>query len=117
LCGVLLVASTALLLRAPDGSGAPADPGGRVAAQFMSGSLPGAASGFVPVAAAERWPTHARPSAPAWLVQAELPRERLAEYGLPFDPTRAGQAVRAELLMRANGEVLAVRLIEPPPFR
>jgi hypothetical protein len=45
------------------------------------------------------------------LVRAELPRERLAEFGLPFDPARAGDTVRTELLMRASGEVLAVRVL------
>ena len=64
--------------------------------------------GFVPVVPADRWP---RDNAPAWLVSTELQGERLASLGLPFDPARAGQPVRAELLMHASGEVLAVRLL------
>jgi hypothetical protein len=47
----------------------------------------------------------------AWVVTTEMPSERLALLGLPYDPSDAGQRVRAELLMRPNGEVLAVRLI------
>jgi hypothetical protein len=108
LCAALLVFATALLLRPAAVVGEP-----RLAADAATGSP------FIPVAAAERWPTAATamPSAPAWVVQAELPRQRLAEFGLPFDPTRAAEAVRAELLMRANGEVLAVRVIAPVSLR
>ncbi|HET9978145.1 MAG TPA: hypothetical protein VFQ20_11950 [Burkholderiaceae bacterium] len=68
---------------------------------------PGAEPGFVAVAARESWPA---PGA-AWLVRAELPRERLAEFGLPFDPTRAGERVPTQLLLRPDGAVLAVRVM------
>lgn len=64
--------------------------------------------GFVRVAPEERWP---RGDAQAWLVPTEMPAERLAALGLPYDPARAGEPVRAELLMRASGEVLAVRFV------
>jgi hypothetical protein len=64
-------------------------------------------TGFVPLVAAERWPADA---APAWLVSTELRQDRLALLGLPYDPAHAGDSVRAELLVRACGEVLAVRL-------
>lgn len=71
------------------------------------------ASGFVPVASPERfaelWQGGAE-AAPAWVVRTELPRERLAELGLPYDPARAGDLVHAELLMHPSGDVLAVRL-------
>lgn len=100
LCGALLVLGTVLALRTPSHA---------VHAAGVMADLAGA--GFVPVAAAERWPTSTAPAAPAWLVRAELPNERLAEFGLPFDPTRAGETVRTELLMRASGEVLAVRVL------
>lgn len=63
---------------------------------------------FVPVAPAERWP---RGPAAAWLVSTELQGERLSALGLPYDPGRAGDAVRAELLLHPSGEVLAVRLL------
>lgn len=65
--------------------------------------------GFVPVVPLERWPAE---DAPAWLVRTELQRDRMAALGLPFDPTRAAESVRAELLVRASGEVLAVRFVE-----
>lgn len=63
---------------------------------------------FMAVAPAERWP---RGSASAWLVGTELQRERLPALGLPYDPARAGETVRAELLLHPSGEVLAVRLL------
>ena len=66
-------------------------------------------SGFVPVVPQDRWPAD---DAPAWLVSTELNRDRLAALGLPFDPGRAGESVRAQLLVRATGEVLAVRLAQ-----
>ncbi len=61
---------------------------------------------FVRVAPAERWPAG---ETEAWLVRTEMPGERLAALGLPYDPSRAGESVRAELLMHPSGEVLAVR--------
>jgi hypothetical protein len=71
------------------------------------------ASGFVPVASPERfaelWQGGAQ-AAPAWVVRTEVPRERLAALGLPYDPARAGEPVHAELLMHPSGDVLAVRL-------
>ncbi len=63
---------------------------------------------FMAVVPAERWP---RGSASAWLVGAELQRERLPALGLPYDPARAGETVRAELLLHPSGVVLAVRLL------
>jgi hypothetical protein len=67
---------------------------------------------FQPVASAEHWQRLREEGGAAWLVSAELPSHRLLEFGLPFDPSRAAQPVRAELLMRASGEVLALRLID-----
>lgn len=68
-----------------------------------------AMAGFVPVVPQEQWPVD---EAPAWLVSTELRADRLAAMGLPFDPARAGDGVRAELLVRASGQVLAVRFTE-----
>ncbi|NRF69695.1 hypothetical protein HLB44_22065 [Aquincola sp. S2] len=70
-------------------------------------------SGFVPVAGAERWQHLLRgeDAAAAWVVPSELPRERLAALGLPYDPSRAGETVRAELLLHSSGELLAVRVL------
>jgi len=70
------------------------------------------ASGFVPVASAGLWQQLLSDSAtPAWLVSTEMPRDRLAALGLPFDPARAAEPVRAELLVHASGEVIAMRVI------
>lgn len=46
----------------------------------------------------------------AWLVPTELPGDRLALLGLPFDPARAGERIPAELLLDGSGNVLAVRV-------
>ena len=70
------------------------------------------ASDFLPLAAADRWTQLGRDGADAaWLVTTELPSERLASLGLPYDPSRAGDNVRAELLLHPSGEVLAVRFL------
>jgi hypothetical protein len=69
------------------------------------------AGGFVPVAGAERWIEPGRQAAPGWIVRAELPAEHLAGLGLPFDPAQAAERVPAELLLHANGELLAVRVL------
>ena len=90
-CAVLMLAA-ALLMLLPKPAVSPAE------------------AQFVPVAPAERWAS-ARAAGPAWLVSAELPRERLAELGLPYDPARAGETVRAELLLHPAGDVLAVRFL------
>lgn len=45
----------------------------------------------------------------AWLVQTEIPQANLAFLGAPFDPTRAAEPVRTEMLVNARGDVLAVR--------
>lgn len=107
LCGVLLLASTVLLLRPPAGAGS----GDRFTDRGWAAQTD--TLGFLPAGSAERWlggGAGGRPS-PAWVVSAELPRERLVEFGLPFDPSRAADTVRAELLLRGNGEVMAVRVL------
>jgi len=68
-------------------------------------------SGFVPLPAADVLRRAAAPDEPAWVVTTEMPRERLGLLGLPYDPARAGESVRAELLMHGSGTVLAVRLV------
>ena len=45
------------------------------------------------------------------VVSTEFPRALLADWGLPVSPDRAGEPVRAEMLYSAEGEPLAVRLI------
>jgi len=64
--------------------------------------------GFLALVPADAWPKEATT---AWLVSTELQGERLAALGLPYDPSRAGDRVRAELLLHPSGEVLAVRLV------
>jgi hypothetical protein len=48
----------------------------------------------------------------ATVVEAEFPRALLADWGLPVAPDRAAEPVRAELLYSAEGEALAVRIIQ-----
>ncbi len=62
-------------------------------------------SGFVPLVSEATIASNPA----AWLVQANLSQASLASLGAPFDPARAGDAVRAELLVNARGDVLAVR--------
>jgi hypothetical protein len=69
---------------------------------------PPVVSGFVPLAAADRWPDATEA---AWIVRTELPAARLALLGLPYDPSAAAEPVRAELLLHPSGDVLAVRVI------
>ena len=45
------------------------------------------------------------------MVTTEFPRALLADWGLPVSPDRAGEPVRAEMLYSADGEPLAVRLL------
>jgi hypothetical protein len=45
------------------------------------------------------------------VVATEFPRALLADWGLPVSPDRASEPVHAEMLYSAQGEALAVRLI------
>jgi len=45
------------------------------------------------------------------VVTSEFPRALLADWGLPVAPDRAGEPVRAETLYSAEGEALAIRLV------
>ena len=79
-----------------------------------AGTSRSVATAFLPVAGPERWREFSE--APdvqraAWVVNAELPRASLASMGLPYDPARAAEPVRAELLMHPAGDVLAVRFV------
>jgi hypothetical protein len=95
-CASVLVGSAVLMLRPPLPLPAALEEGWR-------------AGGFMPLVPPERWP---QDTAQAWLVSTELQGERLAALGLPYDPARAGNSVRAELLLRPSGEVLAVRFLD-----
>lgn len=46
------------------------------------------------------------------VVTTEFPRALLADWGLPVSPERANEPVRAEMLYSADGEPIAVRLIQ-----
>ncbi len=120
-CGLALIASLALMTLDSAGPHLPlagAEGGAAVEAMASAQTHLGTAlqgttdSGFVPVASGEPWQRLVRRGEPmaAWLVQSDMPRERLAALGLPFDPARAGETVRAELLLHATGVVLAVRV-------
>ena len=97
---VMLVAATALLLMA-----------GPAADDRHSPMAQAGAAGFVPVAPRERWERLRDDGGAAWVVNTEMQQQRLAHWGLPYDPARAADPVRAELLMRGSGEVLAVRVL------
>jgi hypothetical protein len=58
----------------------------------------------VPLADIER-------SGDALVVPARVPRTTLAELGFPVNPAHGADAVDAELLVRGDGSLLAVRLI------
>lgn len=45
------------------------------------------------------------------MVTTEFPRALLADWGLPVAPDRANEPVRAQMLYSADGEPMAVRLI------
>jgi len=48
----------------------------------------------------------------ATVVTTEFPRALLAQWGLPVSPERAGEPVRAEMLYSAEGEPLALRILD-----
>lgn len=94
----------ALLLLDPPGSG--------VSAQAAQASNR-AGSGFIPLVPEREFRAALATGrgAAVWLQPAELPRERLALLGLPFDAARADETVRAELMLNPSGQVLAVRIL------
>lgn len=95
-----LLLSAMLLLDPPGSSGS-------------AQAAPLAGSGFIPVVPERefRAALSADRSAAVWLQPAELPRERLALLGLPFDAARADEPVRAELMLNPSGQLLAVRIL------
>ena len=48
------------------------------------------------------------------MLEADLPRTALAALGLPVNPETAGDSVRAEMLVGADGAPLALRLVSLP---
>ena len=65
------------------------------------------AQSFTPVASAEEISR----AGDTFLMPARLPRVTLAQLGFPVDPERIGEAVETELLVRADGTVLALRFV------
>jgi hypothetical protein len=90
----LLAGAAALLF------GQAAQSGARVATQV--------ATSFMPLVGSERMSKQNM----GWLVATDVPRASLSSMGLPYDPARAGDTVRAEMLVNPSGEVLAVRFIQ-----
>jgi len=59
---------------------------------------------LVPIAELER-------AGDALVVPARMSRMSLAQFGLPVNPARAADAIDTELLVRADGAVLALRFV------
>ena len=45
------------------------------------------------------------------LIETAVPRMWLASYGVPVSPEVAGDSLRAEMLVSANGQPLAMRFL------
>ncbi|MFM2397959.1 MAG: hypothetical protein RL341_116 [Pseudomonadota bacterium] len=90
----VLAGGAALLL------GQAAQSGARAATQV--------ATSFMPLVGSERMSTQSL----GWVVATDVPRASLSAMGLPYDPARAGDTVRAEMLVNPSGEVLAVRFVQ-----
>jgi hypothetical protein len=61
---------------------------------------------FIALDSAERIAAEPAPR----MVAANVPRTSLAALGVPLTPENAGESVRAELLVAADGQPLALRL-------
>ena len=96
--GLVTVAVLGLLLMSPQLPGALHDSTPLV--RFDNGAA------FIALDSFERIEAEPAPR----LVETEVPRTMLAALGLPVAPEDAGEAVRAEMLIDAGGEPLALRL-------
>jgi hypothetical protein len=102
LCGGLAVAGAAVLLavlnlQPPAGSG---HASGTLLGRGDDGGL------FIALDSAERIELETAPR----LVATEVSRASLAPLGVPLTPENAGDSVRAEMLVAADGHPLALRL-------
>lgn len=72
-------------------------------------AAPGAADAgpFIALESAERIEQEAYPR----MIETDVPRSELAALGVPVSPENAGDSVRAELLVGADGSPLALRLV------
>jgi hypothetical protein len=86
----------AFALHTPDTDG---DRAGALAARDDSGL-------FIALDSAERIAAEPAPR----MVAADVPRASLAALGVPLTPENAGDSVRAEMLVAADGQPLALRL-------
>lgn len=66
-------------------------------------------SPFIALESLERIEQEANPR----VLEADVPRTALASLGLPVSPENAGDSVRAEMLVSADGSPLALRLSLP----
>ncbi len=98
-----LVAVMALILTLR----APLPPG---AAPLISAD--GAVDGnpFIALESADRIAQETNPQ----VLEADVPRTALASLGLPVSPENAGDSVRAEMIVGADGSPLALRLVSLP---
>jgi hypothetical protein len=64
---------------------------------------------FIALQPRERIEQEANPQ----MLEADLPRTALAALGVPVNPEEAGESVRAEMLVGADGAPLALRLMLP----
>jgi hypothetical protein len=78
-----------------------------MAPDVAAGMLQRMARSFVPIVP----PDEIARARDAYVVPASLERTTLAELGMPVSPGRIGESVDAELLVRADGAVLALRLV------
>lgn len=85
----------------------------QLASQTVRQTVSAISTGFLPLVNNARLRAEAKKTSTAWVLPAELPRSALANLGLPFDPARAGERMQAEILISAQGDVLAVRIVEP----
>lgn len=79
---------------------------GPAAAQVINDDGPA----FIALESAERIEQEANPH----VVETDVPRTELASLGVPLSPEQAGDSVRAQLLVGADGSPLALRLITLP---
>jgi hypothetical protein len=83
-------------------------PGGGAGAPMIAAVDEGPA--FVALQSKERIEQEANPR----VLEADVPRTALASLGLPVSPEQAGESVRAEMLVGADGSPLALRLVSLP---
>ena len=101
LAGMTGAAGGALALALAFAPRAPAPDHGTRAVALLDDDNP-----FIALDSAERIAAEPAPR----MVAADVPRTTLAALGVPLTPENAGDSVRAEMLVGADGQPLAVRL-------